>query len=235
MKQQLYKKLVEEFNLRGTPLNTRKTYTYCIGRFERHFGSGAAQLGREHVRRYLLHLVEHEHLSAQTHNVHAAALWFLYTKVLERPKVVADLPRRKQTRTLPTVLTPDEVARLFTALGATALRAVLMLAYGAGLRIGEACRLRMQDINSRAGVIHVRSTKRNRDRDVRPATSGCDLLPPTRPSPRTTCSVSREQTSHASSICSAPTSERCAPSSPLPSPPESSSWPTCTWSSSPFR
>jgi integrase/recombinase XerD len=86
--------------------------------------------------------------------------------VLERPKVVADLPRRKQTRTLPTVLTPDEVARLFTALGATALRAVLMLAYGAGLRIGEACRLRMQDINSRAGVIHVRSTKRNRDRDV---------------------------------------------------------------------
>jgi site-specific recombinase XerD len=133
MKQQLYEKLVEEFNLRGTPLNTRKTYTYCIGRFERHFGSGAAQLGREHVRRYLLHLVEHEHLSAQTHNVHAAALWFLYTKVLERPKAVADLPRRKQTRTLPTVLTPDEVARLFTALGATALRAVLMLAYGPAL------------------------------------------------------------------------------------------------------
>jgi integrase len=41
-----------------------------------------------------------------------------------------------------------------------------MLAYGASLRIGEACRLRMQDINSRAGVIHMRSTKRNRDRDV---------------------------------------------------------------------
>jgi integrase/recombinase XerD len=166
MKEQLHRKLIEEFNLRGTPLNTRKTYTYCIGRFERHFGSSAAQLGREHVRRYLLHLVEHEHLSAQTHNVHGAALWFLYTKVLERPKVVADLPRRKQTRTLPTVLTADEVERVFTALGATALRAVLMLAYGAGLRIGEACRLRMQDINSRAGVIHVRSTKRNRDRDV---------------------------------------------------------------------
>jgi hypothetical protein len=53
-----------------------------------------------------------EHLSAQTHNVHAAALWFLYTWVLEQPKVVADLPRRKRTRTLPTVLTPAEVERL---------------------------------------------------------------------------------------------------------------------------
>jgi hypothetical protein len=89
MKQQLYKKLIEEFNLRGTPLNTRKTYSYCIERFERHFGSSAARLGRGHVRRYLLHLVEHEQLSAQTHNVHASALWFLYAQVLDRPNVVA--------------------------------------------------------------------------------------------------------------------------------------------------
>jgi hypothetical protein len=37
MKQQLHKKLIEEFNLRGTPLETRKTYSYCVGRFERHF------------------------------------------------------------------------------------------------------------------------------------------------------------------------------------------------------
>ena len=166
MKQQLSKKLVEEFNLRGTPVNTRKIYSYCIGRFERHFGSSATRLGREHVRRFLLHLVEHEHLSAQTHNVHATALWFLYTRVLDRPNVVVDLPRRKLTRTLPTVLIPEEVERLFAALGSSALRAVLMLAYGAGLRVGEACRLRVQDIDSQAGVIHVRNAKRNRDRDV---------------------------------------------------------------------
>jgi site-specific recombinase XerD len=166
MKQQLHKKLIEEFNLRGTPLNTRKTYSYCIGRFERHFASSATRLGREHVRRFLLYLVEHERLSAQTHNVHVAALWFLYMYVLGRPKVVADLPRRKLTRKLPVVLTPGEVEQLLAALGSPALRAVLMLAYGAGLRIGEACRLRVQDVDSRAGVIHVRGAKRDRDRDV---------------------------------------------------------------------
>jgi integrase/recombinase XerD len=86
--------------------------------------------------------------------------------VLGRPKVVADLPRRKLTRKLPVVLTPGEVEQLLAALGSSALRAVLMLAYGAGLRVGEACRLRVEDIDSRAGVIHVRNTKRNRDRDV---------------------------------------------------------------------
>jgi len=166
MRQQLHKRLTEEFDLRGTPLSTRKTYTYCIGRFERHFDCSATRLGRVHARHYLLHLVEHEQLSAQTHNVHAAALWFLYMHVLGRPKVVADLPRRKLTRTLPTVLTPGEIEQLFAALGSPALRAVLMLAYGAGLRVGEACRLRVDDIDSRAGVIHVRKAKRNRDRDV---------------------------------------------------------------------
>jgi integrase/recombinase XerD len=67
---------------------------------------------------------------------------------------------------LPTVLTPAEVERLFAALGSSALRAVLILAYGAGLRVREACRLRLQDVDSRAGVLHVRNTKRNRDRDV---------------------------------------------------------------------
>jgi hypothetical protein len=106
MKQQLHNKLIEEFNLRGTPLNTRKTYTFCIGRFERDFGSSAARLGREHVRRFLLYLVQHEQLSAQTHNVHAAALWFLYVHVLGRPKVVADLPRRKARRQIDAALSP---------------------------------------------------------------------------------------------------------------------------------
>ena len=41
-----------------------------------------------------------------------------------------------------------------------------MLAYGAGLRVSEACKLNVSDIDSAAGVIHVRGGKRNRDRDV---------------------------------------------------------------------
>jgi integrase len=95
-----------------------------------------------------------------------AALWFLYTHVLARSKVVLDLPHRKTTRRLPVVPTPAEVEQLFATLHAPTTRAVLMLAYGAGLRVGEACRLRVQDVDSRAGVIHVPSAKRNRDRDV---------------------------------------------------------------------
>ena len=120
MKQQLQKRLTEEFSLRSTPLNTRLTYQRCIrciNRFERHFAASAATLGRAEVRQFLLHLVEHEKLSPITHNVHAAALYFLYANVLGRPRVVEKLPRRKGTQKLPVVLTPTEVARLLGVLG----------------------------------------------------------------------------------------------------------------------
>jgi hypothetical protein len=76
MRQQLQKRLTEEFVLRGTPLNTRLTYQRCIDRFERHFAASAATLGRAEVRQFLLHLALHEKLSPITHNVYAAALYF---------------------------------------------------------------------------------------------------------------------------------------------------------------
>jgi len=165
MRQALKKRLTEEFALRGTPVNTQLTYERCIDRFERHHATSASRLGRAQVRQFLVHLVEHEKLSPTTHNVYAAALYFLYAYVLGRPRVVEHLPRRKGVRKLPAVLTPAEVEALLGALPLVH-RAVLMVAYGAGLRISEACNLRVTDVDSKAGVLHVRAGKRNRDRDV---------------------------------------------------------------------
>jgi integrase len=157
----LRKRINEEFELRSTPLNTRLTYLRAIERFERHFGRSAAGLGRSAVREFLLHLTKLD-LSAITHNVHATALWFLYARVLGRPKIVEGLPSRNVARKLPEVLTPAEVERLFAALASPRHRAIVMLAYGAGLRVGEICRLGTTDIDSKAGVFRVRHTQRGR-------------------------------------------------------------------------
>jgi integrase/recombinase XerD len=165
MRQALTKRLAEEFALRGTPLSTQKTYGYCIGRLERYHARSSARLGHAELRQFLLHLVEREKASPSTHNVYAAAFYFLYTNVLNRPRVVEKLPRRKRARTLPAVLTTAEVQALLAALSPTH-RAVLMVAYGAGLRLGEVCSLHIADIDSKVGVIHVRGGKRGRDRDV---------------------------------------------------------------------
>ncbi len=166
MRPQLRKRLFEEFDLRGTPPSTRITYSGCIDRFERHFGVSAAKLGKKQVREFLLHLVAVEQRSAMTHNVNVAALVFLYARVLGRPATVAGIPRRKLTRKLAEVLTPAQVERLLAAQPSLTHRMALMLAYGAGLRIGEVLSLRVEHIDSAAGVIHVRNAKRWRDRDV---------------------------------------------------------------------
>ena len=93
--------LERAFDLRGTPANTRSTYRRCIGRFERFAGRCADQIGRPDVEQFLLHLVRGGKVSPSTHNVYVGALKFLYDVVVERPEVMASMPRRKQPMRLP--------------------------------------------------------------------------------------------------------------------------------------
>jgi site-specific recombinase XerD len=158
--------LARAFDLRDTPANTRATYTRCIHAFERHFRRPACELGRTEVEQFLLDLVHHRKLSPASHNVYAGALRFLYAVVFERPEVVVHLPRRKKPMRLPVVLSPAEIASLLGAVASLAVRTILMLAYGAGLRVSEACALRVEDIDSRSMLLHIRHAKRGRERYV---------------------------------------------------------------------
>ena len=151
---------------RGTPRSTRQTYGWCIALFERFAGRPISGLNREEIEHFLLYLVRDRKVSPSTQNVYIAALSFLYGTVVGRPKVMASVPRRKQPIKLPVLLSPEEVARLLAAVSSITVRTIAMLAYGAGLRVGEACRLRVEDIDSRRMVIHIREAKRGRARYV---------------------------------------------------------------------
>jgi len=67
---------------------------------------------------------------------------------------------------VPTVLSGSEVARLLAALETDKHRALVMLAYGAGLRASEACKLRIEDVDPKRMLLHIRDTKRGRERYV---------------------------------------------------------------------
>jgi site-specific recombinase XerD len=95
-----------------------------------------------------------------------AGIRFLYTKTLGRPEVVGWMPWPRPAKTLPVVLSGSEVAALLGAMSTPMLRAVTMVMYGAGLRISEACALRVEDIDSARGVLHVRHAKGKRERCV---------------------------------------------------------------------
>jgi len=96
-----------------------------------------------------------------------SALRFLYKKTLKRRDLAFDdLPFPKQPRTLPTVLSQDEVTRLIEAAPNRMHRMLLMVLYATGMRRTEASLLKVSDLERQRMVIHIGRGKGQRDRDV---------------------------------------------------------------------
>src|SRR5262245_57595495 len=94
-----------------------------------------------------------------------SALRFFFSKVLRRPYREIDLVYPERPERLPVILNEDEVARLIESASTSYRRVILMTLYGTGLRREELCRLKVEDVDSKRMVIHVRQGKGNKDRD----------------------------------------------------------------------
>ena len=119
---------------------------------------------REHVETFLSHLAVEANVAAATQNQAKAALLFLYREVLKIELPWLDNVARAKTPTrLPTVLTRQEVGAVLHHLqGTHALIGGLL--YGAGLRIMEGVRLRVQDVDTRRRQLLIRNGKGFKDR-----------------------------------------------------------------------
>jgi integrase/recombinase XerD len=162
----LRRRMIDDMTLRNFTKATIKSYVRAVARFARYFHSSPDLLGREHVRSYLLHLLNEQHVSHSYYKLTRCALRFFYRETLGRDDVPASLAPVKQPRSLPVVLGPDELARFFAAIKNLKHRALLMTAYAAGLRVSEVTRLRIADIDSARMVIRVRHGKGQKDRYV---------------------------------------------------------------------
>lgn len=146
--------------------HTTRAYVRCIRNFAKHFMRPPSEMGETEVRQFILHLAQERNVSVSVHSTHVSALRFLYRITLRRPQVVEHLPYPKRLKTLPKVLTMQEVLALFTAIKSPKYKAILAVAYGAGLRVSEICALKPADIDSQRMLIHVRRGKGNKDRYV---------------------------------------------------------------------
>jgi len=153
-----------DLRLRGLSEVTRHEYLRCTRQFTEHYGVSPELLGTKDVRSYLLHLIEDLHFSPANMKIHIAAIKFLYNVTLERPEVVANVKFPKVPLKLLDIPSPSEVAAVLSELKSPVYRTLLFCAYGAGLRVGEACRLCVGDIDSKRMVIIVRGGKGGRDR-----------------------------------------------------------------------
>jgi integron integrase len=128
------------------------------------------EMGEAQIVAFLNHLAVDRKVAAATQNQALNALVFLYRKVLGRDELALDdITRAKRPERLPTVFDRSEIERLFLHLEGTP-KLVAALLYGAGLRLLEGLRLRIQDLEYERSQIIVRNGKGAKDR--------VSLLPP---------------------------------------------------------
>ncbi len=146
-------------------LRTEEAYVGWVRRFilfhnKRH----PAEMGEAEINRFLTHLAVAENVAASTQNQALAAILFLYQAVLAKDLDRIDgIVRAKKPKRLPVVLTRDEVRALLGRMSGTPKLAALLL-YGGGLRLLEALRLRVKDIDFGANQITIRDGKGQKDR-----------------------------------------------------------------------
>ena len=164
----LRQRMIEDMRLRNLSPHTIEAYVGAVARFAKHYGKSPEQLTGEQVRQYLLHLVQDQHVGWSRYNIARCGLQFFYQVTLGRDERFEKLPCARAPRRLPTVLSRDELRRLFDVVGHHPKhKALLMTLYAAGLRISEALALKPGDIDSPRMLIHVRLGKGNKDRMVK--------------------------------------------------------------------
>jgi integrase/recombinase XerD len=169
-------KMKADLELRAFAATTKKEYLRRAQNFIAYHGHPPTELGEPEIREFLLYLINERKAGSATQHMYIAAIKFLYATTLRRPEVVTNIPWPKRPQTLPDILTGEEVEGLFHQIVSLKHRAILMVAYGAGLRISEACSLKIADLDSKRMLIHVHEGKRSKDRYVMLSTRLLDVL-----------------------------------------------------------
>jgi len=162
----LLEQMREVLRVHRYALRTERAYLDWVRRYVRFHGMRSREElagGKAKVEAFLTHLAVEGQVSVSTQNQAFHALRFLYGQVLDDPLNDLDAVRSQREPRVPEVLTPEEARRLIALMEGTP-QLVVKLIYGSGLRLMEALRLRVKDIDFKMLSVTVRGGKGDRDR-----------------------------------------------------------------------
>lgn len=160
----LRRAMIEKLELERLSPRTHEAYLGAVEGLARYYGRRPDRVTAEEIQEYLRHLLTKRRLAWSSCNVAACGLSFFFVKVLGWDSVSLQLPPRTRPKRLPEVLSREDVQRLLDAARNPKHRALLMTAYGSGLRVSEVVRLKVTDIDSQRMTIRVDQGKGRKDR-----------------------------------------------------------------------
>lgn len=162
----LRQRMIEDMDMKIMPENTQRAYIRNVAAFAQFFGKSPDQLGREQIRTYLLYLVREKKVADSTYRQILSSIRFVYRKTLGKDWIVEGIDRVRTQKTLPVVMSMNEVGCFFDALKSLKHTAILMTEYATGLRVSEVVSLRVSDIDSERMVVRVDQGKGRKARYV---------------------------------------------------------------------
>lgn len=160
----LRKKFNDHMILRGFSPNTQEAYTNAVAGLAGHYHLSPDNLNNEQIQAYLIHLIKERDLAWSSCNVVISGLRCFYSQVLRWDETRFHIPPRPREKKLPTILSLEEVIRLFKVTTNIKHRALLMTVYGGGLRVSEVVQLEPEHIESQRMMIRVDQGKGRKDR-----------------------------------------------------------------------
>jgi integrase/recombinase XerD len=161
----LRRRMIEDMTVRNLSPTTRAVYVHNVKKFSQYFGRSPDCLGLEDVRAYQVHLVS-QGIAWATLNQVVSSLRFFFGITLGRKDLPERIAYARRPKTLPVILSPEEVATFLEAVPSRRDRVALTTAYATGLRASEVVGLRICDIDSARMVIHVANGKGGKQRYV---------------------------------------------------------------------
>ncbi len=162
----LREKLIEELTLRGFSPRTHERYVASIEALSLYYRRSPDGLSDGEIRAFLME--EHKRgLSPSSLNVMVSAMRFFYSRILKRDmeELRELVPRVRNTKNRPKVYSREEIGRLIRdGCHNVFERAFLMTVYGSGLRLNEACHLKIMHIESSRMMVRVEQGKGRKDR-----------------------------------------------------------------------
>lgn len=163
-------------NLRGLSERTCREYCATAKRYQKHYDKSADELGIADIQAFLHYLsAECKNSSGSVNRVNSG-LRFLYPVALDETLNFSKIPFQRNIRKFPEILSREDVAAVISACDNLRDKTMLMTVYGAGLRVSEVIRLRVQDIDSTNMQIYIQNGKGGKDRYALLSKANLDIL-----------------------------------------------------------
>ena len=172
----LRQRMFEDLQLRGYSESTQTLYVNSVRQLCEHYGKAPGRITEEDLRQYFLYGKNEKKWSRSTSTVALCGIKFFFENTLKRPWPTLLFIRPGREKKLPIVLSRDEVRRILANIQLLRYRVCLSTIYSCGLRLSEGIHLRVKDIDRDRGVIAVRNSKGNKDREVPLPQKTLDLL-----------------------------------------------------------